>query len=114
VRRVQFALPSFDREIVEIIPRQFDVRSYQIPSAIRDVKEPKKLVAEECKIIEPLASLEGTTRRLDLDRYADFSKAFIEKYRDSEDVDVPLNSVKYRYTGTPHEWERREILVGSV
>jgi hypothetical protein len=114
VRRVPFALPSFERETVEITPRQFDVRGYQIPSAIRDVKEPKKLVAEECKIIEPLASIEGTTRRLDLDRYADFSKAFIERYRDSEDVDVPLNSVEYRYTGTPHEWKRREILVGSV
>ena len=78
------------------------------------MKEPKKLVAKECKIIEPLKSLEGTTRKLDLDRYADFSKAFIEMYRESKDVDVPLNSVEYRYTGTSHKWERKEILVGSV
>lgn len=114
IRQVQFALPSFERETVKIIPRQFDVRCYQIPSAIHDVKEPKKLVAEECKIIESLTSLEGTTRKLGLDRYADFSKAFIEMYRESEDVDVPLNSVEYRYTGTSHKWERKEIIVGSV
>lgn len=91
VKRAEFVLPSFGREIVEVVPRKIDVWKYRIPRLFKVLRRPGQLVAESCRVIEPLVPVIGESGKLDFERYVEISSKILVK---KESLSRPFSAVK--------------------
>jgi hypothetical protein len=91
IKRAEFVWPSLDREVVEVIPRKMDVWKYRIPRLFKAFRRPGQLVAESCRVIEPLVPVSGEGGKLDFERYVEISSKILVK---KEWLSRPFSAVK--------------------
>lgn len=78
-RKVKFVWPNFETLTVAAVPQKIEIWRYTLSRRVLTLIEPRKLVAENCKVIEPLQYAQKIPGKLDVESYISAPKSFFEK-----------------------------------